>query len=55
MGSRRCADRRCCCCATLLSVGVWLFEAGSYLLLSRGLNLGLPSNLELPGASAWRW
>ena len=27
---------------------MWLFEGGSYLLLSRGLNLGLPGNLELP-------
>jgi uncharacterized protein (TIRG00374 family) len=35
--------------ATALSVGVWLFEGGSYLLLSRGLSLNLPSNLELPG------
>jgi uncharacterized membrane protein YbhN (UPF0104 family) len=34
--------------ATLLSIGVWLFEGGSYLLLSRGLNLGLPNSLELP-------
>jgi len=35
--------------ATALSAGVWLLEAGSYLLLSRGLNLNLPSNIELPG------
>lgn len=35
--------------ATLLSAGVWLLEGGSYLLLSRGLNLNVPSNLELPG------
>ncbi len=35
--------------ATLLSLGVWLFEASSYVLLSQGLNLGLPSGLELPG------
>jgi uncharacterized protein (TIRG00374 family) len=34
--------------ATALSLGVWLFEGGSYLLLSRGLNLGLPGNIELP-------
>jgi uncharacterized protein (TIRG00374 family) len=35
--------------ATALSVGVWLLEYGSYLLLSRGLTLNVPSNLELPG------
>lgn len=35
--------------ATLLSCGVWFFEGSSYLLLSHGLNLSLPSNLELPG------
>ena len=35
--------------AALLSVGVWLLEGGSYLLLSRGVNLGLPASLELPG------
>jgi glycosyltransferase 2 family protein len=35
--------------ATALSLGVWLFEASSYLTLSRGLNLDLPSSLELPG------
>jgi len=35
--------------ATALSLGVWVFEAGSYIALSRGLNLGLPSSLELPG------
>jgi uncharacterized protein (TIRG00374 family) len=35
--------------ASVLSAGVWLLEGGSYLLLSRGLNLNLPSNLELPG------
>ena len=35
--------------ATLLSLGVWLFEGSSYVLLSQGLNLGLPSTLELPG------
>jgi uncharacterized membrane protein YbhN (UPF0104 family) len=30
-------------------VGVWVLEGSSYLLLSRGLNLGLPGHLELPG------
>jgi uncharacterized membrane protein YbhN (UPF0104 family) len=35
--------------ATALSLGVWLLEASSYVALSRGLNLGLPSSLELPG------
>jgi uncharacterized membrane protein YbhN (UPF0104 family) len=35
--------------ATALSAGVWLLEGGSYVLLSRGLNLDLPSALELPG------
>jgi glycosyltransferase 2 family protein len=35
--------------ASVLSIGVWLLEASSYVALSRGLNLGLPSNLELPG------
>jgi len=34
--------------ATLLSLGVWVFELGSYLALSRGLNLSL-GNLEVPG------
>ena len=34
--------------ATLLSAGVWLLEGGSYVLLSHGLNLNLPANLELP-------
>ena len=34
--------------ATLLSAGVWLFEGGSYVLLSRGLNLNLPGSIELP-------
>jgi uncharacterized protein (TIRG00374 family) len=34
--------------AALFSVGVWLLEGGSYLLLSRGVNLGLPPNVELP-------
>ena len=35
--------------AAALSVGVWLMEGSSYVLLSRGLNLNLPPNLELPG------
>jgi glycosyltransferase 2 family protein len=35
--------------ATLLSIGVWLMEGSSYVLLSRGLNLSVPGNLELPG------
>jgi uncharacterized membrane protein YbhN (UPF0104 family) len=35
--------------ASALSVGVWFLEGSSYLLLSRGLNLGLPGHLELPG------
>ncbi len=35
--------------AAALSVGVWLLEGSSYLLLSRGINLGLPPSLELPG------
>jgi uncharacterized protein (TIRG00374 family) len=34
--------------ATALSAGVWLLEGGSYLLLSQGVNLGLPAGLELP-------
>jgi uncharacterized protein (TIRG00374 family) len=34
--------------ATLCSVGVWLLEGGSYLLLSRGLDLGLPGRIEAP-------
>jgi glycosyltransferase 2 family protein len=34
--------------ATALSLGVWAFELGSYLALSRGLNLSL-GNMELPG------
>jgi uncharacterized protein (TIRG00374 family) len=34
--------------AATLSAGVWLLEGGSYLLISRGVNLNLPSNLELP-------
>ena len=28
---------------------MWLFEGSSYVLLSRGLSLNIPSNLELPG------
>jgi len=35
--------------AALFSAGVWLLEGSSYLLLSRGVNLGLPPDLELPG------
>ncbi|HET6316340.1 MAG TPA: lysylphosphatidylglycerol synthase transmembrane domain-containing protein [Chloroflexota bacterium] len=35
--------------AALFSLGVWLLEGGSYLLLSRGVNLGLPAFLLLPG------
>lgn len=34
--------------AAALSAGVWIAEASSYVLLSRGVNLGLPSSLELP-------
>jgi uncharacterized protein (TIRG00374 family) len=34
--------------AAALSAGVWLLEGASYVLLSRGVNLNLPSNLELP-------
>ena len=34
--------------AAALSAGVWIAEASSYLFLSRGVNLGLPSALELP-------
>jgi hypothetical protein len=34
--------------ATLLSLGVWAFELGSYLALSHGLNLNL-GGLEVPG------
>jgi uncharacterized membrane protein YbhN (UPF0104 family) len=33
--------------AVLLSVAVWFFEGSSYLLLSRGINLGLPSGTEV--------
>jgi uncharacterized membrane protein YbhN (UPF0104 family) len=33
----------------LLSAGVWLLEGSSYILLSRGLTLNVPANLELPG------
>lgn len=35
--------------AALLSGGVWLAEAASYVLLSRGVNLSVPNSLELPG------
>jgi uncharacterized membrane protein YbhN (UPF0104 family) len=35
--------------ASAISIGVWLLEASSYLALSRGLSLGLPNNVELPG------
>jgi len=34
--------------ALLLSGTVWLLELGSYLLLSRGVNLGVPAGVELP-------
>ncbi len=34
--------------ATLLSIGVWAFEGASYVLLSRGMSLGLPGSTELP-------
>jgi uncharacterized protein (TIRG00374 family) len=34
--------------AALLSAAVWLFEGTSYVLLSRGLHLGLASGIELP-------
>jgi uncharacterized protein (TIRG00374 family) len=34
--------------AALLSLGVWSLEGSSYLLLSRGVNLGLPPEIELP-------
>ena len=34
--------------AALLSAGVWMFEYGSYVLLSRGLSLTVPGNMELP-------
>jgi uncharacterized protein (TIRG00374 family) len=34
--------------AALCSAGVWLLEGSSYVLLSRGLDLGLRSGLELP-------
>ncbi|MGI9148659.1 MAG: lysylphosphatidylglycerol synthase transmembrane domain-containing protein [Chloroflexota bacterium] len=35
--------------AATLSAGVWTAEASSYLFLSRGVNLGLASGLEVPG------
>jgi glycosyltransferase 2 family protein len=34
--------------AALLSIGVWFLEGSSYLLLSRGINLGLPAGTEAP-------
>jgi uncharacterized protein (TIRG00374 family) len=34
--------------AALLSAGVWLLEGTSYFALSRGMNLNVPGNLELP-------
>jgi len=34
--------------AALLSAGVWIFEYSSYVLLSQGLSLNVPGNLELP-------
>ena len=34
--------------AAALSVGVWLLEGASYLLLSRGVELGLAPGMELP-------
>jgi glycosyltransferase 2 family protein len=33
--------------AAVLSVGVWLLEGSSYLVLSRGIDLGLPAGAEL--------
>jgi uncharacterized protein (TIRG00374 family) len=35
--------------AAVLSLGVWLLEGASYLLLSRGVELGLAPGLDLPG------
>jgi uncharacterized protein (TIRG00374 family) len=35
--------------AVLLSAGVWVLEGSSYVLLSRGLSLNVPGNLEVPG------
>jgi uncharacterized protein (TIRG00374 family) len=34
--------------AAVLSAAVWLAEGASYVLLTRGVNLGLPPSLELP-------
>ena len=34
--------------AAVLSLGVWMLEGASYVLLSRGMNLGLPP-LDVPG------
>lgn len=34
--------------AALLSAGVWFMEGSSYVLLSQGLNLDLPSTVQLP-------
>jgi uncharacterized protein (TIRG00374 family) len=34
--------------AALFSLGVWLLEGSSYLLLSRGVNLGLAPGVEVP-------
>jgi uncharacterized membrane protein YbhN (UPF0104 family) len=34
--------------AALLSIGVWLLEGSSYVLLSRGLDLNIPGAAELP-------
>jgi uncharacterized membrane protein YbhN (UPF0104 family) len=34
--------------AAVLSIGVWFLEGSSYLLLSRGINLGLPGGVEAP-------
>jgi uncharacterized membrane protein YbhN (UPF0104 family) len=34
--------------ATVLSVGVWLFEGASYFVLSRGVDLGLAQDAVLP-------
>jgi glycosyltransferase 2 family protein len=35
--------------AALLSISVWFLEGSSYLLLSRGVSLALPTSVELPG------
>lgn len=35
--------------AALLSLGVWLLEGASYVLLSRGVSLSIPNSLQLPG------